>query len=243
MKLRGRTALVTGAARRIGRAIARRLAESGCNLAIHYGKSAAEAAETTQLCRDAGVRAQSYAADLADTATARWLVERVTADFSRLDVIINNASVFERMTLESFDVTDWERALRINLTAPLALAHAAASELRRRGGRIVNLCDAATSRPWPDHLAYMVSKGALETLTRALARGLAPEVNVVGVSPGVAEWPPDYDEATRARLTARIPLNRAGSPEDVAAAVHFLLAEGDYVTGTILAVDGGRQVV
>jgi pteridine reductase len=89
----------------------------------------------------------------------------------------------------------------------------------------------------------MVSKGALETLTRALARGLAPEVNVVGVSPGVAEWPPDYDEATRARLTARIPLNRAGSPEDVAAAVHFLLAEGDYVTGTILAVDGGRQVV
>jgi pteridine reductase len=147
------------------------------------------------------------------------------------------------MTLEQFTVADWERTLRINLTAPMVLAHAARDALRQAGGRIINLCDAAIRRPWRGHLAYIVSKGALETLTQVLARAFAPEVNVAGVAPGVAAWPDEYDQATRQQLTARIPLRRPGSPDDIAAAVHFLLRDGDYITGAVLPVDGGRHLV
>lgn len=242
MELTGRVALVTGAARRIGRAVAERLAQAGCAVAVHYNTSAAEARETAARCAAGGARAEVFAADLADLGAAAGLVSAVRARFGRLDVIVNNASVFEPMDLERFTPADWERTLRINLTAPLVLVHAARAALRQARGRVVNLCDAAVVRPWPDHLAYMVSKGALETLTRVLARALAPEVNVVGVAPGVAAWPDRYDEATRARLTARVPLQRAGSPEDIAAAVHFLLREGDYITGAVLRVDGGRYL-
>jgi pteridine reductase len=147
------------------------------------------------------------------------------------------------MSIDEFDLETWERALRVNLTAPMVLTHAAREALRRARGRVINVCDAATGRPWPDHLAYMVSKGALETLTKALARALAPQVSVVGIAPGVAAWPEDYSQETRDRLTANIPLGRAGMPEDIAAAVHFVLSEGDFITGVVLPIDGGRSVV
>lgn len=242
MELEGRVALVTGAARRIGRAIALRLAGCGCDVVVHCRQSLAEAQETADACSSAGVRALVLPADLADAAQAVDLVRRTLSAFGRLDVLVNNASTFEPMRLEDFTPADWERTLRVNLTAPLVLAHAARDALRQARGRVINLCDAATSRPWPDHLAYAVSKGALETLTRVLARSFAPEVNVVGVAPGVAAWPAAYDQGTRDRLTARIPLQRAGNPEDIAAAVQFLLRDGDYITGTILPVDGGRHI-
>jgi pteridine reductase len=242
MNLTGRVVLVTGAARRVGRAIALRLAQAGSRIAIHYHRSAADAEETATRCRAAGVEAATFCADLADPDAAAALPPAVLKRFGSLDVLVNNASVFERMTIDQFSVDDWERTLRINLTAPMVLAHAARDALRAAAGRIVNLTDAALPQPWPAHLAYMASKGALETLTRSLARALAPEVNVVGIAPGVAEWPDDYDADTRAHLTAKIPLRRAGSPQDIAAAVHFLLAEGDYVTGAILPVDGGRHL-
>lgn len=242
MELSGRVALVTGAARRVGRAIALRLAQAGCNVAVHYRGSAADAVATVDACRAAGVRGEGFAADLGDAAAGRRLVQEVLARFGRLDVLINNAAVFEPMRVDEFDVARWERTLRINLTAPMVLVDAAREALLRARGRVINLCDASITRPWPDHLAYVVSKGALETLTRALARALAPEVNVVGIAPGVAAWPEHYDVARRERLTARIPLQRAGSPEDVAAAVHYLLREGDYVTGVILPIDGGQRL-
>ena len=147
------------------------------------------------------------------------------------------------MTLEGFTLAEWQRTMQINVTAPLQLAYAARSALTQAGGRVVNLCDAGTSRPWPEHLAYSVSKEALVTLTRVLARALAPRVNVVGVAPGVAAWPEEYDQQTRDRLTAKIPLQRAGTEDDIASAVHYLLREGDYITGVVLPVDGGRGVV
>ena len=243
MELAERVVLVTGAARRVGRAIARRLAEAGCRVAVHYRSSAEDARVTAEQCRAAGGAAEMFDADLADPQAAAELVQRVLERFGRLDVLVNNASVFEPMTIGQFSLADWERTLRINLTAPLVLAHAARSALRLTRGRIVNLCDVAVQRAWPGHVAYIVSKGALEVLTRVLARALAPEVNVVGVAPGVAAWPDSYDRATRDRLTAPIPLQRAGSPEDIAAAVHFLLREGDYVTGAIVPVDGGRHLI
>jgi pteridine reductase len=242
MELVDRIILVTGAGRRVGRAIALRLASAGATIAVHCRTSTGAAAETAGRCRAAGARADVFSADLADPAGAVQLVQSVQARFGRLDVLVNNAAIFEPMTLDEFRLDDWERTLRINLTAPLLLAHAARDALRAAHGRIVNLCDAATPRAAPDHLAYVVSKGALETLTRVLARALAPDVNVVGVAPGVAAWPENYDQEMRDRLTRRIPLRRAGSPEDIAAAVHFLLREGDYITGTILPVDGGRSL-
>jgi NAD(P)-dependent dehydrogenase (short-subunit alcohol dehydrogenase family) len=243
MELEGRVVLVTGAARRVGRAIALRLAGAGCRIAVHCRDSTRQAEETVERCRASNVDASVFCADLADPAAAARLVPDVLRCFGRLDVLVNNASVFERMTLDTFTLQDWERTLRLNLTAPLILAHAARAALEQAGGRVVNLCDVATQRPWPDYLAYMVSKGALETLTRVLARALAPRVNVVGIAPGVAAWPENYDQAARDRLTAQIPLQRAGTEDDIAAAVHFVLSDGDYITGAILPVDGGRHVV
>lgn len=243
MDLIDRVALVTGAGRRVGRAIAIRLAEAGCQVAVHYRSSERDALEVVEQCRAAGVGAEPFRADLGDAAATAGLVEGVVRRFGRLDVLVNNASEFEPMPLDGFSVDAWERTLRVNLTAPMVLAHAARDALRAARGRIINLCDMATQRPWPDHLAYMVSKGGLDTLTRALARAFAPEVNVVGIGVGVAAWPDSYDEATRTRLTARIPLHRAGSPDDIAAAVLYVLRDGGYITGAILPIDGGRHVV
>ncbi|MGE0480633.1 MAG: SDR family oxidoreductase [Phycisphaerae bacterium] len=242
MDLQNRVVLITGAARRLGRAIALRLARRGCRIAAHYHRSEADVRTLLSECAEIGVDAEAFRANLAEIEATRALVPAVLKRFGALDVLVNNASRFERMDLDTFAPHAWEETLRVNLAAPMILAHAARDALRAARGRIVNLHDAATARPWPDHLAYIVSKGALDTLTRALARAFAPEVNVVGVAPGVADWPAEYDDATRARLTARIPLGRPGSPEDVAAAVQFLLAEGDYITGVVLPVDGGRQI-
>lgn len=243
MELEGRVILVTGAARRIGRAISLRLARERCSIAVHFHGSADEAERMIADCTAAGGRAVGSQADLADAQACERLVADVLARFGRLDVLINNASVFEPMTLDEFRPEDWERTLRINLTAPMILAHSAREALRAARGRIVNLLDAAVDRPWPGHLAYMASKGGLQTLTRALARAFAPEVNVVGVAPGVADWPEDYDAVLREKLLARVPLRRAGSPDDIAEAVCFLLQKGDYITGATIPVDGGRGIV
>ncbi len=242
MELRDRVVLVTGAARRIGRAIALRLAGAGAHIAVHYHHSGTEAQRTASECAALGVRAELFMADLEDVAATAGLVPQVVERFGRLDVLVNNASLFDAMTLQQFTPADWDRTFRVNLTAPLILTHAAWPALRAAGGRVVNLCDSATRQPWPGRLAYIVSKGALETLTQVLARAMAPEVNVVGVAPGIAAWPDTYDAATRARLTARVPLGRAGTPEDIAAAVHALLRDGDYITGVVLPVDGGRTL-
>ena len=242
MKLEGRVVLVTGGARRVGRAIALRLARAGCRLAVHYHRSADDALATAEQCRRIGAEAEVFQANFEDVTQAEELVPAVLSRFGRLDVLINNASVFERMDMTEFTLDRWERVMRVNLTVPMLLVSAAREALLESCGRVVNLCDAALGRPWPDHLAYMVSKGGLETLTKVLAKALAPDVNVVGIAPGVVAWPPEYEREIRDRLTAKIPLERAGEPEDVAAAVHFVLSEGDYLTGVILPVDGGRSV-
>ena len=243
MKLEGRVALVTGAARRVGRAVARRLAEAGCRIPVHYWRSDVAAADTVAECGDHGVTAVPFRADLSDAAAVPRLAEEVLARFGQLDILVNNASVFERMLIDEYELAAWERTLRVNLTAPMTLTYALRNTLRRARGRVVNLCDVSTARPWPGHMAYAVSKGGLDTLTRVLARALAPEVNVVGIAPGVAAWPDAYDQQTREHLLARVPLRRPGTPDDVAAAVHFVLREGDYITGAILPIDGGRSVV
>ncbi len=238
-----RVALVTGAGRRVGRAIALRLARGGWSVAVHYHRSADEAGRVVEACRALGVRAEALSADLADSEACRDLVIATQASFGALGCLVNNASIFERRPLDALSVADIDRHLAVNLRAPLLLAQEAADALRESEGLIVNLSDAAVTRPWPDHLAYMISKGGLDTLTAGLARALAPRVRVVGIAPGVAAWPEDYDEAARARLTARIPLGRAGTPEDIAELVAYLLTHGGYISGTTIPVDGGRHVV
>jgi len=236
-----RVALVTGAARRVGREIALELSRTGYDIAVHYRSSRDDAESLADAIRRAGRRAELLPADLALHSAAAALVGQCIASLGRLDVLVNNAAIFERSDPAAFDPNAWQRTLNINLTAPAALCHAAAARMTD-GGAIINLADISADRPLPGYLAYCVSKAGVVALTRGLARALAPRVRVNAVAPGVAEWPPDYSDELKRSIVARVPMQRAGTPADVAAAVRFLAHDASYVTGVILPVDGGRSV-
>lgn len=242
-----RVALVTGAARRVGRAIALELARSGCDLAIHYNRSADDAEKLAAEIRLLGRRAATIEADLNQPVNWRGTVEQAVRALGRLDVLVNNASIFQTRapdTIEAFDPALWETMLRVNLAAPMGLVHAARGHLAgTRRGKIVNLTDAAVDRPWPGHLAYCASKAALTAMTKSLARALAPHVQVNAVAPGIAIFPESYSQELRQKLVSRVPLQREGTPEEVARVVRFLVDEGDYITGQVIPIDGGRSVV
>jgi len=262
MELHKVKALVTGAARRVGRAIALDLARNGADLALHGHHRRPEADALADEIRAFGRRCTVHPGDLCDPDFPAKLVADAAEALGGLNVLVNNAAVFEPRSLAEFDRSAWHRTIDLNLTAVAALCHHALPHLAARGaadlrvgrppdssgapgaevrGKIVNLCDIAADRPWPGYLAYCVSKAGLVCLTKALARELAPHVQVNGVSPGIAVFPDSYDEPTRQRLVAAVPLRRPGSPEEIARAVRFLI-EHDYITGQILAVDGGRSI-
>ncbi len=234
-------ALVTGAARRVGRAIALELANAGYDIGLHFNTSGRDADEAAAAIRRLGRRVALLSADLADPAAAATLPARCADELGRLDALVNNASTFEPMRLADLDVSKWDHTLGVNLTAPALICRSAAP-LFAAGGVIVNICDIHAERPLPSYLAYSVSKAGLVALTRALAAELAPAIRVNAVAPGVADWPDDYSEEKRQRIIAHIPAHRAGTPEDVAAAVRFLTTDATYVTGFVLNVDGGRSV-
>ena len=239
----GRIALVTGAARRLGRAIAEDLAAHGAHVAVHYRGSHAEAADVVAGIRTRGGRAEAFAADLADGDQVDALAAAVSERLGPVDILVNNASVYFRTPLATLDAEVWERVLTMNLTAPYRLALALGRTMRARGaGKIVNLTDVAAERPPLDYLPYAVSKAGVAALTRGLARELAPEVQVNAVAPGPVLEPIDATPATTAAILARTPLGRYGSATDVAAAVRFLIAGSDFVTGTTVVVDGGRAL-
>jgi pteridine reductase len=239
----GDVALITGSARRIGRAIALELAKCGCDIAIHYNSSAADAEQTAEAVRQMGRRAVTLAAPLTDPEATAALPARAAKALGRLDILINNASTFSPLALADFSLAEWNRTLAVNLTAPMILAHAAGPHLKtHQQGRIVNLLDICVERPWPEYLAYCASKAGLSALPQALAKAMAPDVRVNGVAPGAAMFPEDYDQEKIKSITRHIPGLRAGTAEDVAAAVRFLVAGCDYMTGAILAVDGGRNI-
>ncbi len=240
-------ALVTGGAQRVGRAIALELARAGYDLSIHYLSSHREAESLAAEIRALGRRAVALKGDLAEPFTWSELVARTTDTLGRLDVLVNNASLFLTPTpdtLAGFNSEEWERMLRVNLIAPVGLCHHAAPHLAKGGdGCVVNLCDISAERPWPDHLAYAASKAGLVAMTKALARSLAPAVRVNGVAPGIAIFPASYTPEMREKLIERVPLKRAGTLADIARTVRFLCAPGSYVTGQVIGVDGGRSVV
>ena len=246
MKLDGTVALVTGGARRVGRAVVLALARGGCDIAIHYRRSRPEAADLASQVAGLGRRVVTVTGDLSDPSSWPAIVGRTIDHFKRLDVLVNNAAVFltgEPDTVDGFAHERWEAILRTNLVAPMALSHQARPYLASEGnGKIINLCDIAADRPWPDHLAYCASKAALAALTKGLALALAPQIQVNGVAPGIAVFPEEYSTDTRQRITRRVPLEREGTPEEVAELVRFLVESGDYITGQIVPIDGGRSV-
>jgi pteridine reductase len=242
VQLEGAAALVTGAGTRIGQAIAVGLAQSGCDVAIHYHGSAKGAEETARAVRSAGRRAELLQADLTDAAAARGLADQAARALKRLDVVINSAAIMVREPVETVTPESWDATLDLNLRAMFFVSQGAVPHLRRAKGKIVNIADIAGMEPWPAYVPHCVSKAGVIMLTKALARALAPDVAVNGVAPGAVLLPEDWDEQAREHLRTTTPLERLGSPDDVVAAVRFLLAGTDYVTGTVLVVDGGRLI-
>lgn len=235
-------ALVTGSARRVGRAIALDLARCGHDIAVHFRSSADAAEEVAALCASNGVRAVIVAADLARPDDVAALFRRLDDEFGHLDVLVNNAAVFRRTPAWDLDLEDLDLHLATNLKAPYLCSLLAARRMRDRGGGcIVNIADVAAERPFREYVPYCISKAALVMMTRAMAKAYAPAVRVNAVSPGTVLFRPDEDEDLQRRVTARIPRGRVGTPEDVARAVRFLV-ESPHVTGAVIPVDGGRSL-
>ena len=240
MELKGRVALVTGAGKRVGRAIALALAERGATIAIHYRSSRSEAEAGVAGIVAQGGRAQAFAADLENVAAIEQMVAQVLTAFGRIDVLVNCASVFYRKPIEELTEHDWDVNLDTNLKAPFFLAKFAGAAMRHQGaGKIVNIGDWAGIRPYNNYLPYTVSKAGLIGLTRALAKALAPQVQVNCVALGPVMPPEDYDATEIEHLRQATLTKTLGSPEDVARAVLYL-CEADFTTGATLMVDGGR---
>lgn len=242
MELAGRVALVTGAGHRLGRAIALALAGRGMDVAVHYHRSRREADVTLHAIRELGSRAELFQADLSDAAAARALPPAVAEAFGRLDVLVNSAGIMVRATVEETTPELWDQVMDTNLRSMFFTTQGALPALRAAAGRVINLADVGGLEPWPRYAAHCVSKAGVVMLTRTLARALAPDVTVNAVAPGAVLPPDDWDAAAREHLARTTPLGRLGGPQDVTAAVLYLLEGGDYVTGETIVVDGGRLI-
>ncbi|NNF60966.1 MAG: pteridine reductase [Gammaproteobacteria bacterium] len=236
--------LITGAARRIGAAIAACLHDAGARVVVHYNQSADDAESLV-----AGFNAKrdnsalALQADIRDFARLPDLVEKTVNRFGQLDALVNNASTFYPTPVGNIDTGDWEDLLGTNLGAPLFLSQAAAPRLRESRGAIVNLVDIHAKRPLHEHPVYCAAKAGLDMLTRSLARELGPDIRVNGVAPGPILWPEQgVDDDAQEKIIAATALKRTGDPDDIAATVLFLLRDAGFITGQIIAVDGGRSI-
>jgi NAD(P)-dependent dehydrogenase (short-subunit alcohol dehydrogenase family) len=243
MELRGRWALVTGGAKRIGLVVAHELAGRGANVVVHYHTSASEAAEAVTSLRARGVEAEALRADLADSAQVLRLADEAEACSGGIALLVNNASNYLRAGFDALTEAIWDASLDVNLKAPFLLSWTIGRAMRTRGeGTIVNLVDWAGERPYRDYLPYCISKAGLTALTKALAKELAPTVRVNAVAPGPVLPPDDFGPETLAAIRRATPLGRIGTPQDVARAIRFLAEEASFSTGSILHVDGGRGI-
>jgi NAD(P)-dependent dehydrogenase (short-subunit alcohol dehydrogenase family) len=235
--MEGKTALVTGAAKRIGRSLALALAEQGADVAITYRSSEADALATVDAIRRHRVRAAAIYCDLGDAACVRGTVEATIRELGRIDVLVNNAGLFETLPLESITLEQWDAMLNTNTRGPFLMAQAAHAELKQRQGRIVNIGSLGGLHPWATHGHYCVSKAAVHMLTKTMAKAWAPEITVNCVAPGMivnGEVDPGYEH-----FVEKTPMRRNGTPEDVAAAVLFFATGPRFITGQVLSVDGG----
>ncbi|HEX6053080.1 MAG TPA: SDR family oxidoreductase [Gemmatimonadaceae bacterium] len=241
MNLDGRVALVTGAGRRVGRAIATALGGRRMRVAVHYHGSAEGARETAAEIDRAGGAATLFQADLSDPRGPATLVDAVAQAFGALDVLVNSAAIMQRTPVDSVTPAEWDAMFALNARAPFFTALAAQRYMAERGGAIVNIADLAALETWPAYIPHGLSKGVVVQMTRSLARALAPSIRVNAVAPGVVMLPEGWDPSAGERLRQTTPLRRLGSANDVVGAVIYLL-EADYVTGETIVVDGGRHI-
>ena len=241
MNLKGKVALVTGGAKRIGREIALRLASKGCHVAITYRTSASGATATVGAIQKYHVKGLAVQVDQREGEQVHGAVRTIFSKWDRIDILINNASSFYRTPLDDVTQSQWEDLLATNLTGPWYFAQAVAPIMRkRRAGKIVNIIDVAAFSPWVKYLPYCVAKGGLVTLTKGLAKALAPSIQVNGIAPGPILFPPDISAQEKKSAIRRTLLKRSGKPEDIVQGVLFFLEGSDFVTGAILPIDGGR---
>jgi pteridine reductase len=242
MDLNGKVALVTGGAKRLGRAIALALAARGCKLVVHYRTSQAEAEAAVQELLAAGHEALALQADITREADVDRMVEAAVARFGHIDVLVNNAAVFFRTPVDTLTVEEWEHVMGVNLTGTFLCAHKIGLRMRGWGrGHIINMADVAGLRPWADYIPYSVSKACVITFTQGLALELAPQVMVNAIVPGPVLFQEGTSAEVQQREIAKTLLKRAGTPEEVAEVVVFV-AESDYSTGSVFTVDGGRSL-
>jgi pteridine reductase len=243
---KNKVVLITGGAKRVGAAICRSLHAEGYTMMIHYKSSFHEAqALQAELNLHRADSAAIVHGDLLDIENIPKLVSATISQFGRLDVLINNASTYYASELGDIDESKWHDLMGSNLKAPLFLSQAATTELRKNHGCIVNITDMHVERPKKGYIIYSVAKAGLVTLTKSLAHELSPEVRVNAVAPGPVQWPesnPQFDEVYRQRVINQTLLKRVGEAEDVAKAVKFLIADAPFITGHVLAVDGGRSI-
>ncbi|MDK2126310.1 pteridine reductase [Parachitinimonas caeni] len=241
-----KVALITGGAKRIGAAIVRELHEAGINIMLHYRSSSAEAralAAELNLKRPNSIA--TVQADLLNMGGLPSLVQQTIQHFGRLDIVVNNASSFFPTPIGEVTEESWQDLVGSNLKAPLFLIQAAAGELKKRQGCVINMVDIHAERPMRHHVVYSVAKAGLVAMTRALARDLGPDVRVNAVAPGANVWPDGesvFDDVSRQRIISSIPLKRVGEPIDIARTIRFLVMDAPYITGQIIAVDGGRSL-
>jgi pteridine reductase len=240
LPLAGKVALVTGSGRRLGRLIALYLAEQGADIAIHYHHSGAQAKETVTEIRKTGRSASGFAADLAKKSEIDTLLARVTNEFGRLDILVNNASNFIKTEFAATTEQIWDSALDINLKAPFFCSQAVAPLLKESRGVIINLADVGGILGWTGYIPHCISKAGVIMLTRTLAKALAPEIRVNAIAPGTISMPGD-PPVWESDYVKRAPLQRTGTPEDVTTAISFLI-QSPFVTGQVLVLDGGRTL-
>ena len=243
MEIEGKVALVTGGAKRLGRSIALALAERGAELVIHYRDSEREAQELLALLKRAGGKPVAVRGDVSVAADVDRIVETAMQAFGRIEILVNNAAIFYRTPFEKVTEEDWDRFLDVNLKGPFLLCRRIGGIMLRQGqGNIISLADLAGLKVWAEYIPYSVSKAGLIALTQGLAKALAPAVQVNAVAPGAVLLPEGTTPEERERAIRRIPLDRLGTPEDIARAVVYLI-ENDFITGEVLRLDGGQHLL
>lgn len=243
MNLQNKVALVTGGSKRVGLAIALSLARRGSHVAITYRKSRQEADAAIKKLKSFGIKALAVRADLTRASDVKRAIQAVNRKFGRLDILVNSASNFERVAFSKLAEHDWDSAIDTNLKGPFLCALYASRLMQKQGsGKIINIADWAGVRPYRDYLPYCVSKAGVLGLTKALAKELAPAIQVVAIAPGPVLPPPGMSRKEKERVVKRVPLKRWGKPEDIANTVVFLIEGTDFMTGSAVFVDGGQLI-
>jgi len=241
--LKGKTVLITGGARRVGKAIALAMAQSGANVAFTFRSSASEAGETLKEIKAAGVLGLAFECDFRQPGSAGDAVKSVLNHFGQIDLLINNAGVFETANIEEITTEQWDEVFAVNVRAPFLVSQSCIPALRRAHGRIVNMGSLGGQKPWATHAHYCSSKAALHMLTQVMAKALAPEIAVNCVAPGMIDsGAGEKDPALLQRLAAHTPMKKNGTPQDIVSAVMYFATAPHFITGQVLTVDGGLSL-